>query len=55
MQLSAKKQTIQQVIDNLLISALEYRDESDPDVCSYVHNRKIELIEVHNIIIFQPF
>ncbi|KAL9229067.1 hypothetical protein vseg_004583 [Gypsophila vaccaria] len=42
----SKQQTIQQVIDNLQISTLEYRCESDVDVCPYVHNRKIELFEV---------
>ncbi|KAL9173437.1 hypothetical protein ABFS82_03G114100 [Erythranthe guttata] len=42
----AKQQTIQHVINNLQISTLEYRDESDPDVLRYVHERKIELIEV---------
>ncbi|KAK6116697.1 hypothetical protein DH2020_049579 [Rehmannia glutinosa] len=41
-----KQQTIQHVIDNLHISTLEYRNESDPDVLPYVHERKIELIEV---------
>ncbi|EPS72072.1 hypothetical protein M569_02686, partial [Genlisea aurea] len=41
-----KKQTIQHVIDNLQISSLEYRTETDPDVLPYVHERKIELIEV---------
>lgn len=45
---SAKQQTIQHIIDNLYISTLEYRNESDQDVSSYVHNRKIELIEVYN-------
>jgi len=45
--LSAKQQTIQQVIDNLQISTLEYRNEDDHDVCPYIHNRKIELIQVH--------
>ncbi|KAM6584375.1 hypothetical protein CsatB_011377 [Cannabis sativa] len=44
--LSAKQQTIQQIIDNLRISTLEYRNESDHDVSKYVHNRKIELIQV---------
>ena len=44
---SAKQQTIQQIIDNLRISTLEYRNESDDDVSKYVHNRKIELIQVH--------
>nr|XP_043613922.1 DEAD-box ATP-dependent RNA helicase FANCM [Erigeron canadensis] len=39
-------QTIQQVIDNLQISCLEHRSESDPDVTPYVHDRKIELIKV---------
>uniref|UniRef100_A0A803M4Z6 Fanconi anemia group M protein n=1 Tax=Chenopodium quinoa TaxID=63459 RepID=A0A803M4Z6_CHEQI len=42
----SKKETIQQVIDNLQISTLEYRNESDADVCPYVHHRKLELIEV---------
>ncbi|XP_054813100.1 LOW QUALITY PROTEIN: DEAD-box ATP-dependent RNA helicase FANCM-like [Prosopis cineraria] len=42
----AKQQTVQQVIDNLQISKLEYRNENDPDVISYVHKRKIELIQV---------
>uniref|UniRef100_A0A2N9HDI2 Helicase ATP-binding domain-containing protein n=1 Tax=Fagus sylvatica TaxID=28930 RepID=A0A2N9HDI2_FAGSY len=42
----SKQQTIQQVIDNLCISTLEYRNESDNDVSPYVHNRKIELIQV---------
>ncbi|XP_024930384.2 DEAD-box ATP-dependent RNA helicase FANCM isoform X1 [Ziziphus jujuba] len=42
----AKQQTIQQIIDNLHISTLEYRNESDHDVSPYVHNRKIELIQV---------
>ncbi|KAL3641437.1 hypothetical protein CASFOL_016405 [Castilleja foliolosa] len=41
-----KQQTIQQVINNLHITTLEYRNESDPDVLPYVHERKIELIEV---------
>lgn len=42
----SKKDTIQLVIDNLQISTLEYRNESDTDVYPYVHNRNIELIEV---------
>ncbi|XP_048129924.1 DEAD-box ATP-dependent RNA helicase FANCM isoform X2 [Rhodamnia argentea] len=42
----SKHQTIQHVIDNLIISTLEYRNESDPDVSPYVHDRKLELIEV---------
>ncbi|KAK4256250.1 hypothetical protein QN277_009138 [Acacia crassicarpa] len=42
----AKQQTVQQVIDHLHISKLEYRNENDPDVISYVHKRKIELIQV---------
>ncbi|XP_062091979.1 DEAD-box ATP-dependent RNA helicase FANCM isoform X2 [Humulus lupulus] len=42
----SKQQTIQQIIDNLHISTLEYRNESDHDVSKYVHNRKIELIQV---------
>ncbi|XP_024961790.1 DEAD-box ATP-dependent RNA helicase FANCM isoform X2 [Cynara cardunculus var. scolymus] len=43
---SANHQTVQQVIDNLQISSLEHRSESDPDVTPYVHDRKIELIQV---------
>ncbi|XP_017433050.1 DEAD-box ATP-dependent RNA helicase FANCM isoform X3 [Vigna angularis] len=41
----SKQQTVQAVIDNLHISRLEYRSETDHDVMSYVHNRKIELIQ----------
>ncbi|KAD4981721.1 hypothetical protein E3N88_18392 [Mikania micrantha] len=40
------RQTVQQVIDNLQISSLEYRSDSDPDVISYVHDRKVEVIQV---------
>lgn len=43
---SAKQQTIQHVIDNLQISTLEYRNETDHDVLPFVHERKIELIQV---------
>lgn len=43
---AAKQVTIQAVVDNLQISCLEYRNEHDPDVSQYTHNRKIELIEV---------
>ncbi|XP_011001109.1 PREDICTED: putative ATP-dependent RNA helicase mfh2 [Populus euphratica] len=42
----SKQPAVQHIIDNLQISALEYRNESDPDVIPYVHDRKIELIEV---------
>ncbi|XP_074571396.1 DEAD-box ATP-dependent RNA helicase FANCM [Curcuma longa] len=42
----SKQPTIQNVIDNLHISAMEYRKESDHDVSPYVHNRKLELIKV---------
>ncbi|RDX61299.1 DEAD-box ATP-dependent RNA helicase FANCM, partial [Mucuna pruriens] len=42
----SKQQTVQSVIDNLHISRLEYRSETDHDVISYVHNRQIELIQV---------
>ncbi|XP_076944817.1 DEAD-box ATP-dependent RNA helicase FANCM-like [Bidens hawaiensis] len=38
--------TVQQVINNLQISRLEYRSDNDPDVIHYVHTRKIELIQV---------
>ena len=44
----AKQQSIQNIIDNLHISMLEYRNESDHDVSPYVHNRNVELIEVHS-------
>lgn len=47
----AKHQTIQHVIDNLLISTLEYRNESDPDVIPYVHERKMELVEVNEVLV----
>ncbi|KAF5732139.1 hypothetical protein HS088_TW18G00828 [Tripterygium wilfordii] len=42
----SKQQTIQLVIDNLRISTLEHRNENDHDVSPFVHERKIELIEV---------
>lgn len=42
----AKRQAVQNVIDNLQISTLEYRNETDPDVLPYVHARKIEQITV---------
>ncbi|KAE8693513.1 DEAD/DEAH box RNA helicase family protein, putative isoform 2 [Hibiscus syriacus] len=42
----SKQPTIHQIINNICISTLEYRDEHDHDVSPYVHNRKIELIEV---------
>ncbi|KAL2650513.1 hypothetical protein R1flu_018641 [Riccia fluitans] len=42
----SKQATIQSVVDNLQISCLEYRNEDDPDVSQYTHNRKIELMEV---------
>ncbi|XP_073225685.1 DEAD-box ATP-dependent RNA helicase FANCM [Cicer arietinum] len=42
----SKQKTVQDVIDNLHISKLEYRSETDHDVISYVHDRKIELIQV---------
>lgn len=44
---SAKQQAVQNIIDNLQISTLEYRNESDPDVLPYVHDRKIEHIKVY--------
>lgn len=43
---SAKQPDIQKIIDNLQISTLEYRNESDHDVLPYVHEKKIELIKV---------
>lgn len=42
----AKVPQIQDVINNLSISTLEYRDEDDPDVKRYVHDRELELIQV---------
>ncbi|KAG9444162.1 hypothetical protein H6P81_015502 [Aristolochia fimbriata] len=42
----SKQGAIQNVIDNLHISTLEYRNEDDRDVSPYVHNRKLELMEV---------
>ncbi|XVE96062.1 hypothetical protein REPUB_Repub02eG0189100 [Reevesia pubescens] len=42
----SKQPAIQQIIDNLYISTLEYCNESNHDVSPYVHNRRIELIEV---------
>lgn len=42
----SKQATIQTVIDNLHISTLEYRNEDDPDVMQYTHNKSIELIKV---------
>nr|XP_009619792.1 DEAD-box ATP-dependent RNA helicase FANCM isoform X1 [Nicotiana tomentosiformis] len=42
----SKRQAVQNVIDNLQISTLEYRNETDPDVLPYVHARKIEQITV---------
>ncbi|XP_027768882.1 DEAD-box ATP-dependent RNA helicase FANCM isoform X2 [Solanum pennellii] len=42
----SKRQAVQKVIDNLQISTLEYRNESDPDVLPYMHARKIEQITV---------
>nr|GMD66515.1 DEAD-box ATP-dependent RNA helicase FANCM isoform X1 [Ipomoea batatas] len=42
----SKQQAVQNIIDNLQISTLEYRNEGDPDVLPYVHDRKIQLIKV---------
>ncbi|PIA47286.1 hypothetical protein AQUCO_01400156v1 [Aquilegia coerulea] len=42
----SQQQAIQKIIDNLHISKLEYRSESDHDVITYVHSRKLELIKV---------
>ncbi|MCO5547416.1 hypothetical protein L7F22_000865 [Adiantum nelumboides] len=42
----SKQVTIQSVVDNLRISCLEYRNENDPDVKQFVHNRKLELLQV---------
>nr|GEU83199.1 DEAD-box ATP-dependent RNA helicase FANCM isoform X2 [Tanacetum cinerariifolium] len=40
------RKTIQNVIDNLQISSLEYRSETDHDVMQYVNDRKVEFIQV---------
>ncbi|KAI3515640.1 hypothetical protein L1887_14541 [Cichorium endivia] len=37
---------VQKVIDDLQISSLEYRSESDADVAPFVNDKKIELIQV---------
>ncbi|WOK97359.1 hypothetical protein Cni_G06067 [Canna indica] len=42
----SKQQAIQTIINNLHVSTMEYRSESDHDVSPYVHNRKLELIQV---------
>ncbi|KAL5097684.1 hypothetical protein RYX36_002011 [Vicia faba] len=42
----SKQQIVQYVIDNLHISKLEHRNETDHDVMPCVHDRKIELIQV---------
>ncbi|KAI3795155.1 hypothetical protein L1987_37803 [Smallanthus sonchifolius] len=39
-------QTVQQVIDNLKISSIEYRSENDSDVIHYLHDRKLDVIQV---------
>lgn len=43
---SAKQQEIQQIIDTLQISMLEYRNESDDDVKQYVQKKTIDLFTV---------
>ncbi|KAI5417295.1 hypothetical protein KIW84_042053 [Lathyrus oleraceus] len=40
----SKKETVQDVIDNLQISKIEHRSETEHDILPYVHDRKIELI-----------
>ncbi|KAI3951547.1 hypothetical protein MKX01_018663 [Papaver californicum] len=42
----SKQPAIQNVINNLHISKLEYRNDDHPDVSPHVHDRKLELIEV---------
>ncbi|KAL4183271.1 hypothetical protein AMTRI_Chr11g97350 [Amborella trichopoda] len=42
----SNQKTIQNVIDNLHISILEYRNESDADVSLYIQSRKVELVKV---------
>lgn len=43
---SAKQQEIQQIIDTLQISTLEYRNECDDDVKQYVQERTVDLFTV---------
>uniref|UniRef100_A0A0D9XPP0 Helicase C-terminal domain-containing protein n=1 Tax=Leersia perrieri TaxID=77586 RepID=A0A0D9XPP0_9ORYZ len=42
----SKQPAIQNVINNLRISELVHRDESDPEVSRYVHRRTVEILEV---------
>lgn len=39
-------QRVQDVINNLLISRMEVREENSIDVRAYIHSRKIEEIKV---------
>jgi Fanconi anemia group M protein len=43
---SAKHPDIQGVINNLCISELVHRDESDPEVQRYVNTRTVDLVKV---------
>ncbi|KAL5973593.1 hypothetical protein ACLOJK_030246 [Asimina triloba] len=42
----SKQVSIQNVIDNLRISTLEYRSDTHHDVIPYIHNRRLELVKV---------
>uniref|UniRef100_A0A0D9XPP3 Helicase C-terminal domain-containing protein n=1 Tax=Leersia perrieri TaxID=77586 RepID=A0A0D9XPP3_9ORYZ len=42
----SKQPAIQNVINNLRISELVHRDESDPEVSRYVHRRTVEILEI---------
>ena len=39
-------QWLQEVIDNLMISAIQFRSESDPDIQPHVHQRCVEEVVV---------
>ncbi len=39
-------ESIQEIINNLMISCVEARSEEDPDVKQYTHNKNIEVIKV---------
>ncbi|KAK1403680.1 ATP-dependent DNA helicase mph1 [Heracleum sosnowskyi] len=42
----SKQPAVQKIVDNLQISTLEYRNESDHDVLPYVNEKTVELIKV---------
>lgn len=42
----SKPEKVQEVIDQLQISAIEFRDDGDPDVKRYIHKREEKVIKV---------